>query len=112
MRGRRRPPTRSARTDKRRAREYALLELIEALQTLGIELPSKAYIIGVVLFSTVGMIAFWQGRKLKRAPVKWLGLALMLYPYAVWSTEGVYILGSGLCAVLAVYWSPRVQTRC
>lgn len=85
------------------------MELIDTLQALGIELPSKAYFIGVLLFSIVGMVAFWRGRKLKRAPVKWLGIALMLYPYVVWSTEGIYLLGIGLCAALAVYWSPTAQ---
>ncbi len=83
------------------------MELIDTLQGLGIELPSKAYLIGVLLFSIIGMIAFWRGHKLQRAPVKRLGLALMLYPYAVWSTEGIYIFGIGLCAALAVYWSPK-----
>lgn len=84
-----------------RRNEYAHLELIDTLQALDIQLPSKAYIFGVLLFGTIGMLAFWQGRKLKQATVTWLGLALMLYPYVVWSTAGVYILGLGLCAALA-----------
>jgi len=66
----------------RRLRDEAPLfvELIDTLQDLGIELPSAAYVLGVVLFGIVGMVAFWKGRKLKRPRVKWLGVALMFYP--------------------------------
>ena len=79
------------------------MELLDTLRELGIEMPSAAYLIGVLLFSVVGMVAFWKGRKLKRPRVKWLGLALMLYPYVVWSTAGVYVVGAGLCIALWVY---------
>jgi hypothetical protein len=79
------------------------MELIDTLRELGIEMPSATYLIGVLLFSVVGMVAFWKGRKLKRPRVKWLGLALMLYPYVVWSTAGVYVVGVGLCITLWVY---------
>jgi hypothetical protein len=82
-------------------------ELTETLKALGVELPSAWYLIGVLLFSVVGIVAFWKGRQLKRPPVKWLGLALMLYPYVVWSTAGVYVVGAGLCVALAVYWPQR-----
>jgi hypothetical protein len=79
------------------------MELIDTLRELGIEMPSATYLIGVLLFSVVGMMAFWKGRKLKRPRVKWLGLALMLYSYVVWSTAGVYVVGVGLCIALWVY---------
>jgi hypothetical protein len=79
------------------------MELINTLRELGIEMPSAAYLIGVLLFSVVGMVAFWQGRKLKRPRVKWLGLALCLYPYVVWGTAGVYVVGAGLCVALWMY---------
>jgi hypothetical protein len=76
------------------------MELIDTLRALGIELPSTAYIIGMVLFGIVGMLAFWQGRKLKRQRVKWLGVALMFYPYAVWNTGMLYGAGVALCVAL------------
>jgi hypothetical protein len=82
------------------------LELTATLQELGIELPSGAYLIGVLLFSVVGMVAFWKGRVLKRPKLKWIGLALMLYPYVVWNTAGVYVVGAGLVIALWVYWQP------
>ena len=80
------------------------MELTETLQDLGIELPSIWYLAGMLLFSIIGIVAFWQGRKLQHPPVKWLGLALMLYPYVVWSTAGIYVVGVGLCIALWVYW--------
>jgi hypothetical protein len=80
-----------------------VMELIDTLRELGIEMPSAAYLIGVLLFSVVGMVAFWKGRKLRRPRVKWLGLTLMLYSYVVWSTAGVYVVGVGLCIALWVY---------
>jgi hypothetical protein len=83
------------------------MKLMDTLQDLGIELPSTAYIVGILLFSVVGMIAFWKGRKQKRPPVKWIGLALMLYPYLVWSTAGVYVVGAALCVALWIYWRAK-----
>jgi hypothetical protein len=80
------------------------MELMDTLQDLGIELPSTAYIVGILLFSVIGIVAFYKGRRQRRPPVKWLGLALMLYPYVVWSTAGVYVVGVGLCIALWVYW--------
>jgi len=79
------------------------VELIDTLQDLGIELPSAAYVMGVVLFGIVGMVAFWKGRKLKRPRVKWLGVALMFYPYLVWNTTMLYAVGAALCLALWMY---------
>lgn len=89
----------------RRLRDEAPLfvELIDTLQDLGIELPSAAYVMGVVLFGIVGMVAFWKGRKLKRPRVKWLGVALMFYPYLVWNTTMLYAVGAALCLALWMY---------
>jgi hypothetical protein len=83
------------------------MELIETLKLLGIELPSAAYVVGAVLFGIVGMVAFWKGRKLKRPRVKWLGVALMFYPYLVWNTALLYAAGVGLCVALWVNWRIR-----
>jgi hypothetical protein len=79
------------------------VELIETLRALGIELPSVAYIAGAVVFGIVGVVAFWKGRKLKRTRVKWLGVALMFYPYVVWNTASLYGVGVALCVALWVF---------
>ncbi len=69
---------------------------LNALEMLGITLPSPAYIVGVILFSVIGMVAYWVGRRRRQGTTKWLGLALMLYPYVVWATWGIYVVGIGL----------------
>ena len=72
------------------------------LQSLGLELPSAAYIIGSILFGLIGLAAFRQGRKREHKPSLWLGLVLMLYPYAISSTWLLYAVGAGLCVALAL----------
>jgi len=69
---------------------------LETLDALGITLPSPAYLIGVVVFSVVGMVAYYQGKRAGRSRMRWLGLALMLYPYVVWQTWLLYFVGAGL----------------
>lgn len=78
---------------------------MEPLSQLGIELPSLAYIIGAILFGLVGMAAWRHGRRTDRPVVKWSGLALMLYPYAVSETWMLWAIGVILCAWLWTQWN-------
>jgi hypothetical protein len=77
---------------------------LEFLQSLGLELPTPAFIVGVILFSIVGMAAWWHGKKAQRPAIKWLGLALMLYAYATPQTWLLYAVGAALCAGLVIAW--------
>ena len=72
-------------------------DYLAALDALGITLPSTAYIIGVVIFGIVGYVAYRYGKKRSLQTTKWIGIALMLYPYAVSTTWLMYLLGAGLC---------------
>lgn len=72
-------------------------DYLAALDALGITLPSTAYIIGVVIFGIVGYVAYRYGKKRSLPTTKWIGIALMLYPYAVSTTWLMYLLGAGLC---------------
>jgi apolipoprotein N-acyltransferase len=74
---------------------------LETLGALGITLPSPAYIVGAIVFGIVGLVAFVRGRRAGRPRQRWLGLALMLYPYVVWQTWLLYLVGAGL--TLAVW---------
>ena len=69
---------------------------LETLEALGITLPSPAYMAGVILFSVVGIVAYYYGKRTGRKRTRWLGVALMLYPYVVWQTWLLYIVGTGL----------------
>ena len=73
---------------------------LSALQSLGLSLPSPAYIFGAVLFGLIGIAAYRRGRKTQRPRTRWLGVALMLYPYAIPQTWLLYVVGAALCATL------------
>jgi hypothetical protein len=73
------------------------MDSLRTLQAMGLTLPTPAYILGVILFGIVGMVAYWHGKKMQRPRRKWLGVALMFYPYAVSSTWLLYLVGAGLC---------------
>jgi hypothetical protein len=44
----------------------------------------------------VGIAAYYYGKRQGRNRMRWLGLALMLYPYVVWQTWLLYVVGAGL----------------
>ena len=71
---------------------------LAALEALGFTLPSTAYLIGVVIFGIVGYVAYRYGKKMSLPATKWIGIALMLYPYAIPATWLLYFV----CAVLCV----------
>ncbi|MEP7138320.1 MAG: hypothetical protein ABI745_01760 [Caldimonas sp.] len=73
---------------------------LDTLGALGITLPSPAYIVGVILFGVLGLVAYYRGKRGGRPRTRWLGLALMLYPYVVWQTWPLYLVGAGLCAAI------------
>ena len=73
------------------------MDNLSALDALGIALPSTTYLIGVVIFGIVGYVAYRYGRKMSLPATKWIGIALMLYPYAISATWLLYIVGAGLC---------------
>ena len=54
--------------------------------------------LGAIVFGLIGFAAFRYGRKNERPATKWLGVALMIYPYAVSSTVLLYAVGIALCA--------------
>jgi hypothetical protein len=79
-----------------------MTELETTLQALGISLPSPAYIVGAVLFGIIGIAAYRFGKRTGRRRSKWLGVALMLYPYVVEQTWLLYVVGVALCAAVLV----------
>ena len=76
---------------------------LEVIEALGFTLPSPAYIVGAILFGVLGMVAYFVGKRRERRVTKWLGVALMLYPYAVWNTVALYLIGAALCAAAWFY---------
>ena len=74
-----------------------------AMGALGFSLPSPAYLFGMVFFGILGFAAYRYGKKTEAAMTKWLGVALMLYPYAVSETWMLYAIGSALCIAIYFY---------
>jgi hypothetical protein len=82
-------------------------QINEALAMLGMEpidWPGPAYWVAILLFSIVGMALYFVARRRGKRMVKWVALALMLYPYVVWGTVPVWIVGILLCALAAWCW--------
>jgi hypothetical protein len=78
-------------------------DTLQQLQALGITLPTPAYIVGAILFGFIGLAAYYYGKKKSRKYVKWLGVALMLYPYVIQSTWMMYVIGVLLCGACYYY---------
>ena len=78
------------------------MDNLQTLQSLGISLPSPAYIFGAVIFGLVGFAAYRHGKRAGRPRSKWLGVALMLYPYAIAQTWLLYVVGAALCAGILI----------
>ena len=76
---------------------------LEALEALGFTWPSPAYIVGAILFGVLGMCAYYYGKRRGRRTTKWLGVALMLYPYVVPSTWALYAIGVALTVAAWFY---------
>lgn len=76
---------------------------LKTLESLGFTLPGPAYILGAILFSIIGYAAYRYGKKASLGIPKWIGIALMLYPYAVSETWLLYAVGGGLCLGLYVF---------
>jgi hypothetical protein len=73
------------------------MEQLSTLQSLGLSLPSPAYLFGAVVFGLVGLGAWRYGKKTERSRTKWLGVALMFYPYAIAQTWLLYVVGMAFC---------------
>jgi chromate transport protein ChrA len=76
------------------------MDNLQDLQSLGFSLPSPAYLFGAIVFGIIGFAAWRYGKKAGRKWTKWLGVALMVYPYAISQTWLLYVAGVALCAAL------------
>ena len=78
------------------------MDELKTLEEMGFTLPTPAYIFGAVLFGIIGYAAYRYGKKASLQPAKWIGIALMVYPYAISGTWLLYIVGTGLCIGLYI----------
>jgi len=73
------------------------MDELNTLSGMGLVLPTPAYIFGTILFGVIGFAAYRHGKRTSRPKVKWIGFALMLYPYALSGTAMLYLVGTALC---------------
>ena len=79
------------------------MDELKTLQSLGLALPTPAYLFGALFFGIVGYAACRYGKKACQPVPKWIGIALMLYPYAVSETWLLYGIGLALCGAAYAY---------
>jgi hypothetical protein len=77
-------------------------DAVKIAQEMGFTLPSPAWIFGCVLFGLVGLAAWRYGKVAEHPRTRWLGVALMFYPYLTSRTWMLYGVGIALCA--AIWW--------
>lgn len=81
------------------------MDNLQTIESLGFTLPTPAYLIGALLFGILGFAAYRYGKKTTQPTIRWLGFALMVYPYVVTATLPMYLVGTALCG--AIYWFRR-----
>jgi len=87
------------------------MDNLKMLESMGLTLPSLAYLIGTILFSIIGYASYRYGKKASIRTAKWIGIALMIYPYAISETWLMYAVGSGLCVGLLIYGTDKRAPR-
>lgn len=60
-------------------------------------------IVGNLLFSSIGFVAFAYGKKTQRFRVMAMGGVLMVFPYFVSGAAMMWLVGAGLTAALYYY---------
>ena len=79
------------------------MDELKTIEAMGFSLPSPAYLFGALLFGIIGLAAYRYGKKASLEIPKWLGVVLMLYPYAISETWLLYAVGTALCVGVYVY---------
>jgi len=77
---------------------------LQQLESLGLVLPTPAYILGAILFGVIGLLALRRGRKGSSAVLTWTGVVLMLYPYAISQTWMLWLVGIALSSLVYAKW--------
>lgn len=79
------------------------MDELKAVESLGFTLPSPAYLFGAILFGIIGFAAYRYGKSASLTTTRWLGVVLMLFPYAISETWLLYAVGGALCVAL-YFW--------
>jgi hypothetical protein len=77
-------------------------DAVKMLDSMGLP-TSAAFLVGATIFNIIGLFAWLYGRKTSRPAMKWIGVALIVYPLFVWQTTMMYVIGCLLCIALYIY---------
>jgi hypothetical protein len=80
------------------------MDALGAMGDMGLSLPTPAYLLGALLFGIYGYVAYRRGKQASNSQLRWGGLALMLYPYAVSETWLLWALGLALSGWVWMQW--------
>jgi hypothetical protein len=80
------------------------MDELKQLESLGFVMPSPAYLLGAILFGIIGYITYRHGSKTSHTTLTWLGVSLMLYPYAISQTWMLWGVGIALCGWVYTLW--------
>ncbi len=64
---------------------------------------SAANLIGGIIFSSIGFVAFVYGKKMAYWRCMTIGMVLMGYSYVIPDTRAVYLIGAALTAALFIF---------
>ncbi len=78
---------------------------LKQLESLGLVMPTPAYILGAILFGIIGWVAFRRGRTKSVSALTWCGVAMMMYPYGVSETWMLWLLGIALSGLVYAKWN-------
>jgi len=70
---------------------------------LGMDWPGPIFLTGSLCFGLIGFLAYQRALKAGLVPLKWIGLALMLYPYVIHKTLPMVACGLVLCGFAYAY---------
>jgi len=88
------------------------MDTLKLIESLGIPIPSPAYLAGSFLFGIIGLLAYRYGKQRSLVRCKWIGVVLMVFPYGVAVTWMLYVVGALLCAAVAAeVYSQRTKER-
>lgn len=78
-------------------------DALHTAQAMGLTLPGPGYVVGAILFGLLGMAAWRYGKVIGHPRMRWLGVALMFYPYLIGSSTWLlWAVGLALCGV--IWW--------
>ena len=79
------------------------MDELKTIESLGLTIPSMAYIAGAIIFSIIGYAGYRYGKKSGHSTPLWIGIALMVYPYVISETWLMYAVGTALCFALYMF---------